>query len=146
MAIMGVFGGERVIVDKCLVMRRERNINNSHWRMMFRDELILRLDLQYNFVSLHAALPKSGTTADSSFNAVIYIKSYTKQNFISEPFNFPSIRKTAKMGSKPNPPTIQVQDLTFAFPDGTTGLQNINLDLPAGSRTLLIGGTLPHPQ
>lgn len=37
-------------------------------------------------------------------------------------------------------PTIGVKDLTFAFPDGTTGLKNISLDLPAGSRTLLIGG------
>ncbi|KAG8631274.1 hypothetical protein KVT40_000414 [Elsinoe batatas] len=36
-------------------------------------------------------------------------------------------------------PTIEVKDLTFKFPDGSTGLQNINLDLPAGSRTLLIG-------
>ncbi|GAB1741265.1 hypothetical protein D0862_11185 [Hortaea werneckii] len=36
-------------------------------------------------------------------------------------------------------PTIAVNDLTFTFPDSTTGLQNISLDLPAGSRTLLIG-------
>ncbi|PSK43143.1 hypothetical protein B9Z65_7097 [Elsinoe australis] len=36
-------------------------------------------------------------------------------------------------------PTIKVEGLTFKFPDGSTGLQNINLDLPAGSRTLLIG-------
>ncbi|KAK4546309.1 hypothetical protein LTR36_001986 [Oleoguttula mirabilis] len=36
-------------------------------------------------------------------------------------------------------PTITVTNLTFAFPDGTTGLHNISLDLPAGSRTLLIG-------
>ncbi|GAB7363950.1 hypothetical protein MBLNU230_g4512t1 [Neophaeotheca triangularis] len=37
------------------------------------------------------------------------------------------------------PPTIQTRQLTFAFPDGSTGLQNVSLDLPAGSRTLLIG-------
>lgn len=37
-------------------------------------------------------------------------------------------------------PFIRVDDLTFAFPDGSTGLQKIFLDLPAGSRTLLIGG------
>ncbi len=37
-------------------------------------------------------------------------------------------------------PSIEVRNLTFAFPDGTTGLQNISLQLPAGSRTLLIGG------
>ncbi|KAM0722421.1 hypothetical protein Q7P37_001862 [Cladosporium fusiforme] len=36
-------------------------------------------------------------------------------------------------------PTIATKELTFAFPDGTTGLQNISLDLPAGSRNLLIG-------
>ena len=37
-------------------------------------------------------------------------------------------------------PTITVRDLTFAFPDGSTGLTQIALDLPAGARTLLIGG------
>ncbi len=44
---------------------------------------------------------------------------------------------------KPSP-SIKVNDLAFAFPDGTTGLQNIKLDLPAGSRTLLIGGELSN--
>ena len=39
-------------------------------------------------------------------------------------------------------PTIGVKDLTFAFPDGSTGLKDIFLDLPAGSRTLLIGGKI----
>lgn len=36
-------------------------------------------------------------------------------------------------------PSIQVKDLSFAFPDGTPGLKDIALDLPPGSRTLLIG-------
>ncbi|KAK3648542.1 CCR4-NOT regulatory complex component [Elasticomyces elasticus] len=36
-------------------------------------------------------------------------------------------------------PTINVKNLTFTFPDSTTGLTDIALDLPAGSRTLLIG-------
>ncbi|KPI41474.1 putative ABC transporter ATP-binding protein [Cyphellophora attinorum] len=43
------------------------------------------------------------------------------------------------MGSQPNPPTIEVNGLSYKFPDGSTGLSNINLSLPAGSRTLLIG-------
>ena len=37
-------------------------------------------------------------------------------------------------------PSVQVRDLTFAFPDGSTGLRDIALDLPPGSRSLLIGG------
>jgi hypothetical protein len=37
-------------------------------------------------------------------------------------------------------PTIATKDLTFAFPDGSSGLEHVSLDLPAGSRTLLIGG------
>ncbi|KAK4565609.1 CCR4-NOT regulatory complex component [Recurvomyces mirabilis] len=37
------------------------------------------------------------------------------------------------------PPTITVSNLTFTFPDSTTGLTDISLDVPAGSRTLLIG-------
>jgi len=36
-------------------------------------------------------------------------------------------------------PNITTKDLTFAFPDGTSGLQNVSLTLPAGSRNLLIG-------
>ncbi len=44
-----------------------------------------------------------------------------------------------------SPPTITVSDLTFTFPDSTTGLTNISLDLPAGARTLLIGGKPANP-
>ncbi|KAL2402409.1 ABC transporter domain-containing protein C20G4.01 [Exophiala dermatitidis] len=36
-------------------------------------------------------------------------------------------------------PDIKVQGLNYKFPDGSLGLQDINLELPAGSRTLLIG-------
>jgi ABC-type phosphate/phosphonate transport system ATPase subunit len=39
-------------------------------------------------------------------------------------------------------PSIAVNGLNYKFPDGTSGLQNVTLDLPAGSRTLLIGGEL----
>ena len=38
-------------------------------------------------------------------------------------------------------PYIDVRDLSYAFPDGSSGLQHVILNLPAGSRTLLIGGT-----
>ncbi|KAL6245136.1 CCR4-NOT regulatory complex component [Rhinocladiella similis] len=36
-------------------------------------------------------------------------------------------------------PDIKVKNLAYQFPDGSTGLSSINLDLPTGSRTLLIG-------
>ncbi|KAL4989041.1 P-loop containing nucleoside triphosphate hydrolase protein [Aspergillus falconensis] len=36
-------------------------------------------------------------------------------------------------------PDIQVQNLSYKFPDGSSGLTDVSLDLPAGSRTLLIG-------
>ncbi|KZF21284.1 P-loop containing nucleoside triphosphate hydrolase protein [Xylona heveae TC161] len=43
----------------------------------------------------------------------------------------------------PNPtelaPAIKVHNLNYAFQDGSAGLVNLNLDLPPGSRTLLIG-------
>lgn len=42
-------------------------------------------------------------------------------------------------------PNIAVNNLTFTFPDSTRGLQDISLDLPPGSRTLLIGGKPPLP-
>ncbi|KAL1972482.1 hypothetical protein VTN31DRAFT_6896 [Thermomyces dupontii] len=36
-------------------------------------------------------------------------------------------------------PTIEVNQLSYKFPDGSVGLENVSLSLPAGSRTLLIG-------
>jgi CCR4-NOT complex subunit CAF16 len=39
----------------------------------------------------------------------------------------------------PQAPSIKITNLTYNFPDGSTALSNINLDLPPGSRTLLIG-------
>ncbi|KAH7152387.1 P-loop containing nucleoside triphosphate hydrolase protein [Dactylonectria estremocensis] len=36
-------------------------------------------------------------------------------------------------------PRVEVKDLSYTFPDYSTGIRNISLDLPAGSRTLLIG-------
>lgn len=37
-------------------------------------------------------------------------------------------------------PSISVQNLSYKFQDGSAGLENVKLDLPPGSRTLLIGG------
>ncbi|KAG9204350.1 CCR4-NOT regulatory complex component [Epicoccum nigrum] len=36
-------------------------------------------------------------------------------------------------------PSIDVKQLSYAFPDGSSGLKDVFLDLPPGSRTLLIG-------
>ncbi|RAH72757.1 putative ABC transporter [Aspergillus aculeatinus CBS 121060] len=36
-------------------------------------------------------------------------------------------------------PSIEVRNLSFKFPDGSSGLTDINLNVPSGSRTLLIG-------
>jgi CCR4-NOT complex subunit CAF16 len=38
-------------------------------------------------------------------------------------------------------PSIDVNNLSYAFPDGSTGLESVSLHLPPGSRTLLIGGS-----
>lgn len=37
-------------------------------------------------------------------------------------------------------PSIDVKKLSYAFPDGSSGLKEVFLNLPPGSRTLLIGG------
>ena len=45
-------------------------------------------------------------------------------------------------GTAPAPtpsPSISVRNLSYAFPDGSLGLRNVSLSLPARSRTLLIG-------
>lgn len=39
-------------------------------------------------------------------------------------------------------PSVETKSLNFAFPDGSSGLEKVTLDLPASSRTLLIGGEL----
>lgn len=51
----------------------------------------------------------------------------------------------ASQDKKPAEPTVETKSLTFAFPDGSSGLREVTLDLPASSRTLLIGGELNHP-
>jgi hypothetical protein len=40
-------------------------------------------------------------------------------------------------------PSVGAESLSYAFPDGSSGLQAVTLDLPPRSRTLLIGGELP---
>ena len=42
-------------------------------------------------------------------------------------------------GHPPPTPNILTNSLSYKFPDGSSGLQNVTLSLPAGSRTLLIG-------
>lgn len=37
-------------------------------------------------------------------------------------------------------PSIEVHGLSYKFQDGSEGLKDIELSLPVGSRTLLIGG------
>lgn len=39
-------------------------------------------------------------------------------------------------------PSIDVKNLSYLFPDGSSGLKEVFLQLPPGSRTLLIGGML----
>ncbi|KAL8761413.1 MAG: hypothetical protein Q9184_002472 [Pyrenodesmia sp. 2 TL-2023] len=42
-------------------------------------------------------------------------------------------------GSDGIAPSVHVNSLSYAFPDGSSGLENVTLSLPPGSRTLLIG-------
>lgn len=37
------------------------------------------------------------------------------------------------------PPSVKVDDLSYTFPDYSTGVNHVSLDVPPGSRTLLIG-------
>ena len=48
---------------------------------------------------------------------------------------------------KDHTPFIDISSLSYAFPDGSSGLQDVILQLPPSSRTLLIGGPfLPKTQ
>ena len=51
----------------------------------------------------------------------------------------------AEQSVKELAPSIDVKDLSYAFPDGSTGLREVFLNLPPGSRTLLIGGQPSEP-
>ena len=43
------------------------------------------------------------------------------------------------------PANIRVQALSYAFPNGKAGLEDVTLSLPEGSRTLLGGGWFLRP-
>lgn len=47
-----------------------------------------------------------------------------------------------EIAASPAPPTVTVKGLNYLFPGGRPGLQDVAIDLPAGSRTLLIGGEI----
>jgi len=47
---------------------------------------------------------------------------------------------------QPPNPSIAVQNLSYRFPDRSAGLHDVQLDLPPGSRTLLIGGNSQKSQ
>lgn len=56
------------------------------------------------------------------------------------------LRMPQPNGSSVEPaPTVEVSKLSYAFQDGSPGLQDINLKLPPQSRTLLIGGMHARP-
>lgn len=42
-------------------------------------------------------------------------------------------------------PAIEINNLSYSFPGGNHGLKDVTLDLPPGSRTLLIGGVSIAP-
>lgn len=49
----------------------------------------------------------------------------------------------AANGTSASEHDIKVNKLSYKFQDGSYGLTDIILDLPAGSRTLLVGGEFP---
>jgi CCR4-NOT complex subunit CAF16 len=51
-----------------------------------------------------------------------------------EIFNYTMAEKLPEIA-----PSIDVKKLSYAFPDGSSGLRDVVLDLPPGSRTLLVG-------
>jgi CCR4-NOT complex subunit CAF16 len=52
---------------------------------------------------------------------------------------------TSQTDAKAIAPSIDVKNLSYAFPDGSSGLNEVFLNLPPGSRTLLIGGDTSQP-
>lgn len=65
----------------------------------------------------------------------------SEQFVVSYCFHFHSM-SISNGTPKEQAPSIEVNSLSYAFPDGSSGLQNVSLSLPPRSRTLLIGGIL----
>lgn len=70
----------------------------------------------------------------------------TKPHFIDNKGKIFNISMSLTNGddSKELAPSISVKFLSYSFPDGSSGLKDVVLALPPGSRTLLVGGT-HHP-
>jgi hypothetical protein len=72
----------------------------------------------------------------------IFLKQYLYYGTALDQFAL-NIMSATPNGVETSPaPSIKAQHLSYAFPDGSSGLQDVILDLPPGSRTLLIGGEL----
>lgn len=63
------------------------------------------------------------------------------------PLVFPQRQKEPGLGSSKmsdvngiRVPSIEVNNLNYSYPDGSGGLRDVEISLPSGSRTLLIGG------
>jgi CCR4-NOT complex subunit CAF16 len=78
---------------------------------------------------------------------IVYLSSRLVPFLLSFPFSestksrsaYPANMAEQNGSTTPRKPNILVRNLSYKFPDGSSGLQNVSLDLPAGSRTLLIG-------
>lgn len=64
---------------------------------------------------------------------LIFVVYFTSEQNIGNP-------QVPMAQSNQKEPSIVVQGLTYRFQNGAPGLNNVDLDLPSGSRTLLIGG------
>jgi hypothetical protein len=60
------------------------------------------------------------------------------------PYHSKQLKMTGHVVNTEIAPSIDVKNLSYKFQDGSSGLKDVFLDLPPGSRTLLIGGSLTH--
>lgn len=144
MAIRGCFGGARVILEALQILRKQRSIE-----AVSRDCLVGTQPNHKVRLESDRGIAFRAPTIDAVKDFDINRKSLSPPTTTTcHPPSIPLEQNCAHptMSKDAPAPSIGVNDLTFAFPDGSTGLKNISLDLPPGSRTLLIGGkSFPVP-
>lgn len=109
----------------------------DRWRRTLTSDRVTRSNSDTTLLELDRAID-----CDSFwiYSYILSTLSSAHTHFSSSANSSQSASPTSTLPTMATPPSISVKDLSYKFQDGSEGLEHVTLDLPAGSRTLLIGG------